>query len=457
MQIWLISPDALYLLHNGKINKLDECSDVDCVAVNTNNNVTYALDVKAQTLYEIKTVFFQPHVSQRILLNLPKKVCKIVLFYTLHMRTMLGLIDEECNLWEVPMNLYDLLDYNPSRMDRNEVKRFQKAHVIKQVFFRDFIWYVISFNPHKKISSLLLYDLDLTLLRRSKVYDSEVRDAVLKGRYIFLCLDAKILQFNIITECITHAQEFEENVTAFTLAHEHQLLAFNNTLVIEEINEINERTIETHIAPYSIIALYVIETDYRNVTSKVNQCPVTNVPQKYLDLYLSVEQRQYVLEGSPFDHNMLRASANDLATDAIFKAIEYSDCPNSTDNESYDLMLEFYKNNSDYLLQGKTFGCPESSILPWKTLVTLTSDLKRAFPEKRMVYQICESRGLSFFAYQHPITKEIIVAPNYSQIIKVFNVPRNSKFMYTIITSKDASYKGCNLFEPLMDEIVMKC
>jgi len=114
-------------------------------------------------------------------------------------------------------------------------------------------------------------------------------------------------------------------------------------------------------------------------------------------------------------------------------------------------MLEYYQNNRDYLLQGKPFTCPESSILPWKTLTTFANPIfEPKFPEKRMVYQVCESKGISFFVYQHPLTKDIVVVPNFTHIIKVFNVHRKSKFVYTIVTSKDAYYRSLNLFEPLL-------
>jgi len=76
------------------------------------------------------------------------------------MKTILGLIDEEGNIYEIPLDVYDLLDYNPSKMEPNQVKTFDGAHVIRHVSFRDFLWYVISFNPYDNKSYLLLYDME---------------------------------------------------------------------------------------------------------------------------------------------------------------------------------------------------------------------------------------------------------------------------------------------------------
>jgi len=126
------------------------------------------------------------------------------------------------------------------------------------------------------------------------------------------------MQFDLLTECVTHAQEFEDNITAFTLAFGHQLLAFTNTLVIEEIAPDTTSAVETHIIPHCIKLVYVVETDYRNATSKVNHCPVVNVPQHQLDVYLSLEERRGTLQFDCSDHAATSVSASELATGAAF-------------------------------------------------------------------------------------------------------------------------------------------
>jgi len=50
MQVWIITSEGLHLLHNGSVVKVDECPDVDCLAVNAYNIISYALDIKNQIL-----------------------------------------------------------------------------------------------------------------------------------------------------------------------------------------------------------------------------------------------------------------------------------------------------------------------------------------------------------------------------------------------------------------------